>query len=217
MRLLLLSLFRNLRGEMLQAVHANRRHFHVHAACTRSQHAELLAHPRSSVSMIGLTLFAPAAAAALSSLRLVTLDLDDTLWPTGPVVRAANAKVAAAVGASADELQARLKAARSGGGAKPSYSEARVIAIDSWLSERDGVEAGGRRDEAEDLFSLWLEPTLCACLAILRCASVRSSNSATTTTRARSTSPSLRSSSGTLARERRRRNSPKSIRHCRGT
>ena len=103
-----------------------------------------------------LLLLAAPAAAALASLRLITLDLDDTLWPTGPVVRAANAAVAEALGADADDLQARLKAARSGSlPQKPSYSEARIQAIESWLHERDGT-AEGRRTAAEDFFALWL-------------------------------------------------------------
>ena len=91
---------------------------------------------------------------ALASLRLITFDLDDTLWPTGPVVRAANAALADAVGAEQDDLQARLKAARSGAKPPPSYSEARILAVQSWLSERDGSPAP--RAEAEALFELWL-------------------------------------------------------------
>lgn len=91
---------------------------------------------------------------ALASLRLITFDLDDTLWPTGPVVRAANAALADAAGADQDDLQARLKAARSDTTQPPSYSEARILAVQSWLSERDGSPAP--RAEAEALFELWL-------------------------------------------------------------
>ena len=80
-----------------------------------------------------LLLSASSPAGALASLRLITFDLDDTLWPTGPVVRAANAKLASALGADEDDLQARLKDARSAGGPKPSYSEARIIAVESFL------------------------------------------------------------------------------------
>ena len=97
----------------------------------------------------------PACAAAIASLRLITLDLDDTLWPTGPVVCAANAKVADALGAEPDDLQARLRAARSGS-VKPSYSEARIRAIGSWLQEQRGGGDGTRRAEAEEFFKVWL-------------------------------------------------------------
>ena len=56
-----------------------------------------------------------AHASALASLRLVTLDLDDTLWPTGPVVRAANTAVA-----NAAILCSRLAGVRiPGEGAEP--------------------------------------------------------------------------------------------------
>ena len=101
-----------------------------------------------------VALAAPATA-ALASLRLITLDLDDTLWPTGPVVQSANIALATAVGADPQDLQARLRSARSGADPKPSYSEARVLAIESWLNERDGT-ASGHRDEAEEFFELWL-------------------------------------------------------------
>ena len=100
-----------------------------------------------------LALTAPATA-ALASLRLITLDLDDTLWPTGPVVSSANIALATAVGGDPKDLQARLRTARSGTD-KPSYSEARVLAIESWLNERDGT-ASGHRDDAEEFFDLWL-------------------------------------------------------------
>mmetsp|Transcript_34195 Transcript_34195/g.110230 ORF Transcript_34195/g.110230 Transcript_34195/m.110230 type:complete len:243 (+) Transcript_34195:149-877(+) len=95
-----------------------------------------------------------SSAGALASLRLITFDLDDTLWPTGPVVRAANAKLALALGADEVDLQARLKDARSAGGPKPSYSEARIIAVESFLLERD--PSGSRRAEAEGFFEMWL-------------------------------------------------------------
>lgn len=100
-----------------------------------------------------LALAAPATA-ALASLRLITLDLDDTLWPTGPVVSSANIALATAVGGDPKDLQARLRTARAGTD-KPSYSEARVLAIESWLNERDGT-ASGHRDDAEEFFDLWL-------------------------------------------------------------
>jgi len=100
-----------------------------------------------------LALAAPATA-ALASLRLITLDLDDTLWPTGPVVSSANIALATAVGGDPKDLQARLRTARSGTD-KPSYSEARILAIESWLNERDG-KASGHRDAAEGFFDLWL-------------------------------------------------------------
>ena len=109
--------------------------------------------PRAWSLVVILALPAPAAA-ALASLRLITFDLDDTLWPTGPVVSSANLAVAAAAGGDPKDLQARLRAARSGTD-KPSYSEARVLALESWLHERDGT-ASGRRQDAEELFELWL-------------------------------------------------------------
>mmetsp|Transcript_44791 Transcript_44791/g.74316 ORF Transcript_44791/g.74316 Transcript_44791/m.74316 type:complete len:296 (-) Transcript_44791:216-1103(-) len=100
-----------------------------------------------------LIALAPASA-ALMSLRLITLDLDDTLWPTGPVVQAANTKVADAIRAQPDLLQARLRAARSTV-SPPSYSEARILAIQSLLNEREGT-VGAQRAEAERLFDIWL-------------------------------------------------------------
>ena len=106
------------------------------------------------VRMYTLLLLYASSAGALASLRLITFDLDDTLWPTGPVVRAANAKLASALGADEDDLQARLKDARSAGGPKPSYSEARIIAVESFLLERD--PSGSRRAEAEGFFEMWL-------------------------------------------------------------
>lgn len=101
-----------------------------------------------------LSVITAPSAAALTSLRLVTLDLDDTLWPTGPVVRSANLALAAAVVGDTEDLQDRLRTARSSTN-RPSYSEARVLAIESWLNERDG-SARSRRAEAEQWFDLWL-------------------------------------------------------------
>ena len=114
---------------------------------------------RESDEACMLLLSASSSAGALASLRLITFDLDDTLWPTGPVVRAANAKLASALGVDEDDLQARLKEARlkdarSAGGPKPSYSEARIIAVESFLLERN--PSGSRRAEAEDFFQMWL-------------------------------------------------------------
>ena len=116
------------------------------------QRAELANMSSARLALI-LALTAPATA-ALASLRLITLDLDDTLWPTGPVVSSANIALATAVGGDPKDLQARLRTARSGTD-KPSYSEARVLAIESWLNERDGT-ASGHRDDAEEFFDLWL-------------------------------------------------------------
>lgn len=98
----------------------------------------------------------PSASAAVRSLRLITLDLDDTLWPTAPVVRAANQALADATGATPEELQDRLTLARRQLTPTPSYSEARVLAIESWLCENAG-STPGRRDEAEAFFELWLQ------------------------------------------------------------
>lgn len=94
--------------------------------------------------------------AAIASLRLITFDLDDTLWPTGAVVSAANTALARALGAECDDLQLRLRSARSGANPKPSYSEARILAIQSFLAERDG-STRERRAEAEEYFDVWLE------------------------------------------------------------
>ena len=99
-------------------------------------------------------LVAPASG-SLSSLRLISFDLDDTLWPTGPVVQAANGALASAVGTTPEELQSRLKMARTGANPPPSYSEARTIAIECWLIERDGPSPS-RRAEAEHFFQSWL-------------------------------------------------------------
>eukprot|EP00967_Tisochrysis_lutea_P127543 scaffold217042_cov32-Tisochrysis_lutea.AAC.1 len=99
----------------------------------------------------------PLLPALAASFRLITFDLDDTLWPTGPVVKAANAALADAVGAPAEDLQRRLQEARSGATPPPSYSEARIRAVESWLRERDGESHGAvHRAEAENMFELWL-------------------------------------------------------------
>ncbi|KAL1496046.1 hypothetical protein AB1Y20_014675 [Prymnesium parvum] len=89
------------------------------------------------------------------SFRLITLDLDDTLWPTAPVVAAANAALAAALGATPSELHARLRAERLRASPPPSYSEARVLAVESWLASREGPSPA-HRATAERLFQLWL-------------------------------------------------------------
>jgi len=108
---------------------------------------------RLRLSLAVILALTTSTTAALASLRLVTLDLDDTLWPTGPVVSSANRALAAAVSGDPKDLQARLRTARSGTD-KPSYSEARVLAIESWLNERDGTVR--RRADAEEFFELWL-------------------------------------------------------------
>ena len=52
-----------------------------------------------------LLLVLPSANCSLASLRLITFDLDDTLWPTGPVVSAANTALAKALQADTAGLQ----------------------------------------------------------------------------------------------------------------
>jgi len=103
-----------------------------------------------------LTLLVPLAGSAVaSSLRLITFDLDDTLWPTGAVVHAVNAALADSLGAYPIDIQTRLYEARSSGTPPPSYSEARIRAIEGWLCEREDAPASCRA-EAELRFELWL-------------------------------------------------------------
>lgn len=90
------------------------------------------------------------------SFKLISFDLDDTLWPTGPVVLAANSALAQAVGGCPDDLQKRLREARSKTTPPPSYSEARILAVESWMCESAGFSPGSCRTEAEQMFDLWL-------------------------------------------------------------
>ncbi|KAJ8612563.1 hypothetical protein CTAYLR_007193 [Chrysophaeum taylorii] len=88
---------------------------------------------------------------SVAALRVVTFDLDDTLWPTEPVVQAANGALEVAMasvgvaGVDSATMQARIKLCRDE--ADGTYSELRRRAIASLVPE--GVDA-------DALFAVWL-------------------------------------------------------------
>ena len=103
--------------------------------------------PRSTAALRKRT----QALAPPPRLRLLTCDLDDTLWPTAEVVAAANAALYEALearGADASLLGETMKRLRRAAGVQMSYTEARTSAIAELL----GGEPG-----AEELFQLWLD------------------------------------------------------------
>lgn len=91
------------------------------------------------------------------SLQFVSFDLDDTLWPTAPVVQASNAALEAALaaagapGVDSAAMQVRIKRCR-GESDGLTYSELRTRAIETFLSE-----AGAPKADADRLFGVWLE------------------------------------------------------------
>ena len=91
--------------------------------------------------------------------RLLTFDLDDTLWPTAPVVVLANdalsARMASFTGGDpldSKALQGRIKQCRDEASMDLSYSDLRKRAIASVLGDDD--DDPGR---TENLFQVWLE------------------------------------------------------------
>ncbi|KAJ1455681.1 HAD-like domain-containing protein [Pelagophyceae sp. CCMP2097] len=138
----------------------------------------MLAVVHSVVQLFAVLALLPCAAGlapAPSVLRLLSLDLDDTLWPTRAVVDDANSALAVAL-ASADcapeactaaAVQARIKqvrvAANAGGGADTlTYSALRTRAIKTILAERTpSAKASASLDRhpqrASRLFELWLD------------------------------------------------------------
>ena len=107
-----------------------------------------------------------AALVAPAPLRLLTFDLDDTFWPTGPVVARANEVLFAALareGADGSALQDRMKALRrAAGGNAMSYTAARTGAVAALLSE-----AGRDEALAPALFDEWLSARHAAAEALL--------------------------------------------------
>lgn len=111
-------------------------------------------------------------------LRLVTFDLDDTLWPQDPVVARANDAMTAelrrrGVDAGTEEVAAEMRAIRrerselaKARGEQPfriSYSDLRTEGIAAVLASHAGEGRGtagaaaAAAREAEDVFSAWLE------------------------------------------------------------
>eukprot|EP00854_Cymbomonas_tetramitiformis_P001091 gene1091-1645_t len=123
-------------------------------------------------------------------LKLLTFDLDDTLWPTAAVVASANSALVQGlreVGAEAAEvssIQDRIRTIRQASPTKLSYSNMRILAVESLLADvapveisswaavgnfsaadaviaEDWVRSGSwealRGKVAEGLFSVWLE------------------------------------------------------------
>lgn len=108
------------------------------------------------------------AAALASPLRLLTFDLDDTLFPCGRVVQRANAVLGAqleALGAAAADIQGSIREVRTehaaAGGGALTYSELRRRAIARILG-------GTARPEAVDrCFDAWLHERQAAADALL--------------------------------------------------
>jgi FMN phosphatase YigB (HAD superfamily) len=110
---------------------------------------------------------APAPRASASSspnLDLLTFDLDDTFWPTGAVVDAANAVLCDALGVGPAELQGTMKEVRrehdARDGTPLTYTDVRTRAIYRTIGggEQRGVLLCPKsRKRAEQLFDLWLD------------------------------------------------------------
>lgn len=128
-----------------------------------------LAHrpPRSYRRLLVLVLASLAAlrlggrSRAFSALRLVTFDLDDTLWPQDPVVGRANAAMAeesrrvGAASIGADDVAAEMRAIRHSLPTKISYSELRRQGI-AKVFERAGSTPSSADALAASIFEAWL-------------------------------------------------------------
>ena len=106
-----------------------------------------------------------AAGFAASRLRLITLDLDDTLWPTARVVHAANTHLlskmqAEGITCTTSELQSHMRLVRWGWqrATPPTYSEQRLAAIAAVVRKRHprGVPGVDADILASTLFAEWL-------------------------------------------------------------
>ena len=98
---------------------------------------------------------AATIADAPTRLALLTLDLDDTFWPTAEVVADANEALAAALekeGADIADLSPTMKRLRRAAGPEMSYTRARTDAIAVLLEE-----AGSDASKAPALFDVWLD------------------------------------------------------------
>lgn len=98
---------------------------------------------------------------ALSS-PLITLDLDDTLWPTGEVVAQANVvllkalEAAGAAGCTHEDVMIEMRRVRTSwrGSTPPRYTQQRTLAIEALLKGR-GVTNSERYSKL--CFELWLQ------------------------------------------------------------
>mmetsp|Transcript_17737 Transcript_17737/g.45848 ORF Transcript_17737/g.45848 Transcript_17737/m.45848 type:complete len:340 (+) Transcript_17737:42-1061(+) len=97
--------------------------------------------------------------------RLITFDLDDTLWPTAPVVASANAKLCAAFeacgvpGITPWDVQSTMKRLRpeleaKSAGVPPTYTALRTAAIAHLLASK--VPQSDLQAIANELFQVWL-------------------------------------------------------------
>jgi phosphoglycolate phosphatase-like HAD superfamily hydrolase len=106
-----------------------------------------------------------------TGLSLLTLDLDDTLFPCGPVVVRANAALTAALaregapGLDGAAIQGRMKVVRAEAQTQMTYTALRERAIDSLL-----LEATGRAPDPDTVsacFDAWLDERQAAADALL--------------------------------------------------
>ena len=100
----------------------------------------------------------------LTTLRLLTFDLDDTLFPCGPVVARANAELVNAFvsrGVSGDAVSAKgiqdqIRVERQRSPVPQTYSAMRELAIVSLLRDH-GHGQGASTELAKELFDVWLQ------------------------------------------------------------
>lgn len=113
-----------------------------------------------------------ARAAEMSPIKLVTFDLDDTLWPQAPVIQRANQAMeiclrdAGAANATADDVVQRMRAIRrerselaKARGEAPyqiSYTDLRKEGIAATLSAAAGLLPSEARAVSESVFDSWL-------------------------------------------------------------
>lgn len=94
-------------------------------------------------------------------LRLLTFDLDDTLFPCAPVVARANAALGVALsergapGLDGKAIQDRMKVVRAQLEAKVTYTELRTLGIESLLTDTGAYESA--KSEAAACFDVWLD------------------------------------------------------------
>ena len=99
-------------------------------------------------------------------LRLLTFDLDDTLFPCAPVVARANAALVEAladrgiVGLDGKAIQARMKEVRVQVGRPVTYTQLRKLGIASLITEQRLKESGSVEfytPDADACFDVWLD------------------------------------------------------------
>lgn len=98
------------------------------------------------------------------AMRLLTLDLDDTIFPCGAVVARANAllarrlKQAGCVGEmDGPAIQEQIRSVRKAAPSPLTYSELRRRAIAALLDDRDPLSNGNAAASSEELFDAWLD------------------------------------------------------------